>query len=52
MIDDFNVEKFADMVQSTGAGYVIWSATWRTYYFPAPIQSIEQSCRDTPRSAT
>ena len=42
MIDDFNVEKFADMVQSTGAGYVIWSATWRTYYFPAPIQAIER----------
>ena len=42
MIDDFNVEKFADMVQSTGAGYVIWSATWRAYYFPAPIQAIER----------
>lgn len=42
MIDDFNVEKFADMVQSTGAGYVIWSATWRTYHFPAPIQAIER----------
>ncbi len=42
MIDDFNVEKFADMVQSTGAGYVIWSATWRSYYFPAPIRAIEQ----------
>jgi hypothetical protein len=42
MIDDFNVEKFADMVQSTGAGYVIWSPTWRAYYFPAPIQAIER----------
>lgn len=42
MIDDFDVEKFADMVQSTGAGYVIWSTVWRSYYFPAPIQSIEQ----------
>ena len=42
MIDDFNVEKFADMVKSTGAGYVIWSATWRTYYFPAPIEAIER----------
>jgi hypothetical protein len=42
MIDDFDVEKFADMVQSTGAGYVIWSATWRGYYFPAPIQDIER----------
>lgn len=42
MIDDFDVEKFAEMVQSTGAGYVIWSATWRTYYFPAPIQAIDR----------
>ena len=42
MIDDFNVEKFADMVQSTGARYVIWSPVWRSFYFPAPIQSIEQ----------
>lgn len=42
MIDRFNVNKFADMVQSTGAGYVIWSATWRTYYFGAPIQAIER----------
>src|ERR1039458_8118821 len=41
-IEDFNIEKFADMVQSTGAGYVIWSPVWRTFYFPAPIQSIEQ----------
>lgn len=42
MIEDFNVERFADTVQSTGAGYVIWSVTWRTYYFPAPIRAIEQ----------
>jgi hypothetical protein len=42
MIDDFDVEKFADMVQGTGAGYVIWSAVWRSFYFPAPISSIEQ----------
>src|ERR1700744_2047425 len=42
MIDDFNVESFADMVQSTGARYVIWSSVWRSYYFPAPIQAIEQ----------
>jgi hypothetical protein len=43
MIDDFNIEKFADMVQSTGARYVIWSPVWRSFYFPAPIQSIEQA---------
>ena len=42
MINDFNIEKFADMVQGTGARYVIWSPVWRSFYFPAPIQSIEQ----------
>ena len=41
MIDDFNVESFADMCAETGAGYVVWSATWMTYYFPAPIKAID-----------
>jgi len=41
MADDFDVEKFANMVQSTGAGYVIWSATWANYYLPAPIKAID-----------
>jgi hypothetical protein len=42
MIDDFDVPRFVSMVEQTGAGYVIWSATWRTYYFPAPIKAIER----------
>ena len=41
MVDQFDVEKFADMVDSTGAGYAVWSATWATYYFPAPIKAID-----------
>jgi hypothetical protein len=41
MIDDFDVEKFADTMQEIGAGYVIWSATWRTHYFPAPIKAVD-----------
>jgi len=40
-IEDFPVNQFANMVQETGAGYVVWSATWRTYYFPAPIKAID-----------
>jgi hypothetical protein len=40
MIDDFNVESFANMAKETGAAYVVWSATWMTYYFPAPIKAI------------
>jgi hypothetical protein len=41
MIDDFDVEKFAATMQDVGAGYVIWSPTWRGYYYPAPIKAIE-----------
>jgi hypothetical protein len=41
MVDGFNVEHFAAMVDSTGAGYAVWSATWATYYFPAPIRAID-----------
>jgi S1-C subfamily serine protease len=41
MIDDFDVPRFVNLVEQTGAGYVIWSATWRTYYFPAPIKAID-----------
>jgi hypothetical protein len=40
--DQFDVKKFADMVNSTGAAYAIWSATWATYYFPAPINAIDR----------
>ena len=41
MIDDFNVETFANMCSKLGAAYVVWSATWSTYYFPAPIKAID-----------
>jgi hypothetical protein len=42
MIDEFDVPRLVSLVEQTGAGYVIWSATWRTYYFPAPIRAIER----------
>ncbi len=41
MINDFDVEKFADMAGGTGARYVIWSSTWCKYLFPAPIKAID-----------
>lgn len=41
MIDDFDVEKFANMLLETGAAYVVWSATWISYQFPAPIKAID-----------
>jgi len=42
MINDFNVDAFAKMVEETGAGYCIWSATWRGSRFPAPIKAIDR----------
>ncbi len=39
---DFDVHAFADMVDSTGAGFVVFATSWSTYYFPAPIQSWER----------
>jgi hypothetical protein len=42
MIDDFDVVSFAGMVQEMGASYVVWSATWITYHFPAPVKAIDK----------
>ena len=42
MIDDFNVDAFARMAEDAGAGYVIWSVTWCSYHFPAPIKAIDR----------
>lgn len=38
----FDVERFADVAAKAGVGYVVWSATWRSYYFPAPIRAIDE----------
>ncbi|NSW89482.1 MAG: alpha-L-fucosidase [Firmicutes bacterium] len=39
---DFNVKAFADMVELTGAGYIIFTANHAKPHFPAPIQSWER----------
>ena len=39
--DSFDVEAFADMVESTGAGYVIWSVSWWTYQLQAPNRAVD-----------
>jgi hypothetical protein len=38
---DFNVTNFVNMVKSTGAKYIIWSATWWTFEFDAPIAAVD-----------
>ena len=40
-VNDFDVNAFADMVQGTGAGFIVFATSWSTYYFPGPIQTIE-----------
>jgi hypothetical protein len=41
-VNDFDVERFADMVEKTGAAYVIWSITWGQQYISAPIKSLDK----------
>lgn len=41
-VNDFNVEKFANMVDETGAGYVIFTIGHAEQYCPAPIRSWEK----------
>ena len=41
-VNDFNVERFADMVEQSGAAYVIWSITWGQQYISAPIKSLDK----------
>ena len=41
-VRDFDVNAFADMVEETGAGYVIFTSTHAPHIFPAPIQTIEK----------
>ncbi len=40
-VNDFDVNAFADMVQKTGAGFIVFATSWSTYYFAAPIQAVE-----------
>jgi Alpha-L-fucosidase len=39
---DFPAREFAEMVNSTGAGYVIITTSHAQHYFPAPIQAIDR----------
>lgn len=42
VVKTFDVEKFAKMVdEDMGARWVIWSITWRSSYFPMPLESVD-----------
>ena len=41
-VDDFDVKRFAEMVESTGAGYVLFTVGHAQPYCPAPLASWEK----------
>ena len=41
-VNDFDVEAFVDLVEDSGAAYVIWSITWGQQYISAPIASLDK----------
>lgn len=43
---DFNVNAFMDLVQESGASYVIWSFSWWGYHIDAPINVIDTIVTD------
>jgi len=40
-VNDFDVQGFADMVEESGAAYVIWSITWGEQFISAPIKALD-----------
>jgi hypothetical protein len=41
-VRDFDVKRFADMVEETGAGYVLFTGNRFKFWFPGPIPAIEK----------
>lgn len=44
--EDFDVKAFVDKVRDMGGKYIVWSATWSDYLFPAPIKAISEVLPD------
>lgn len=40
-VDALQVNQVADMVQSSGASFLVLTTSWAGYYFPAPIAAID-----------
>ena len=41
-VNDFDMDYFINLVESSGAAYVVWSVTWGQQYISAPIKSLEK----------
>lgn len=50
-VNDFDLDQFMELVDASGAAYVIWSATWGNQYISAPVKSLDEiiSGRTTSR---
>ena len=40
--EDFDVKAFVQKIRDMGGKYIVWSATWGKFLFPAPIKSIDE----------
>lgn len=40
-VADFDVEKFADDMKSTGAGFVVFTTSHAMHYFPGPLKALD-----------
>ena len=41
-ISDFDLDQFIQLVDDSGASYVIWSITWGQQYISAPVKSLDE----------
>jgi len=41
-VKDFDIDAFIEMVEQSGAAYVIWSITWGQQYISAPIKALDK----------
>ena len=40
-VNDFDLDQFVEIVDDSGASYVIWSVTWGNQYISAPVKSLD-----------
>jgi len=41
-VNDFDIDAFIELVEQSGAAYVIWSITWGQQYISAPIKALDK----------
>ncbi|MDF7798638.1 alpha-L-fucosidase [Pontiellaceae bacterium B1224] len=40
-VNDFDLDQLMDLVNASGASYVVWSITWGNQYISAPVESLD-----------